>query len=201
MANSFNCELKSGVAHISSPGNETFGHLIAGVNNPSKGRNVIPNSERGYCCFWYCPNIVLLDNAALLYSSQEVGVKLRIIIADNHPGMLECLGSMLSQEFEVMALVSDGVAALNAVKNFSPEVAVLDLSMSPLNGLDVIKSLRDSGSKTAVVLVTGYTDPGLAKAALTAGASAVVAKSRLAEDLIPAIRNAARTDGLPGNAA
>ena len=130
-----------------------------------------------------------------------MGVKLRIIVADNHPGMLECLSSMLSQEFEVVAAVPDGAAALDAVKRFSPDVAVLDLSMSPLNGLDVIRLLRQSGSKTSVVLVTGYTDPGLAKAALTAGASAVVAKSRLAEDLIPAIRAAARMNDLPGSAA
>lgn len=128
-------------------------------------------------------------------------MKLRIVIADNHPGMLEHLASMLSGEFEVVATVANGAAALDAVKRFSPDLAVLDLAMSPLNGLDVIRSLRASGSKTAVVLVTGYTDPGLAKATLTAGASGVVIKSRLAEDLIPAIRKAARTNDVPGNAA
>lgn len=104
--------------------------------------------------------------------------------------MLEWLTSTLAQEFEVVAAVRDGVAALDAVKHFDPEITVLDLAMSPVNGLEVIRSLRKGGMKTAVVLVTGYSDPELAKAALAAGAQAFVSKSRLAQELIPAIRKA-----------
>jgi DNA-binding NarL/FixJ family response regulator len=111
--------------------------------------------------------------------------------------MLEYLISMLTQEFEVVSAVQDGAAALDAVRCFAPDVMVLDLAMSPLNGLDVVRSLQAGGASTAVVLVTAYTDPELAKAALAAGAKGFVVKSRLAEDLIPAIRNASRKESVP----
>jgi two-component system, NarL family, response regulator DesR len=139
--------------------------------------------------FLYCP---FGQCRAAAYSSLRNSVKLRVVVADNHPGMLEYVASMLSHEFEVVAAVSDGAAAFNAVKGFAPEVAVLDLSMSPLSGLDVIRLLQENGSKTAFILVTGYTDPGLANAAFAAGAKGVVAKSRLAEDLIPVIHKASQ---------
>jgi len=122
----------------------------------------------------------------------DLRVKLRIAIADDHAGMLESLTSMLKREFEVVAAVREGAAALDAVRRFHPEVMVLDLAMSPMNGLDVMRSLRESGAKTAVVIVTGYADPELAKAAIAAGAKGFVVKSRLAEELIPAIRRASQ---------
>ena len=121
---------------------------------------------------------------------QSLDVRLRIVIADDHAGMLEWLTSTLRQEFEVVAAVPTGAAALDAVRHLDPDVIVLDLAMSPLNGLEVTQSLRESDARTAVVLITGYTDPELAKAAITAGALEFVLKSRLAEDLLPAVRNA-----------
>jgi len=124
----------------------------------------------------------------------DLRVKLRIAIADDHAGMLQSLTSMLKREFEVVAAVREGAAALDAVRRFQPEVMVLDLAMEPMNGLDVMRSLRESGAKTAVVIVTGYADPELAKAAIAAGAKGFVVKSRLAEDLIPAIRRASQQE-------
>ena len=115
-------------------------------------------------------------------------MKLRVLIADDHVGMLEWLAATVREEFEVVGMVQDGAAALAAATNLDPDVIVLDCAMSPMNGLEVTRCLRESGARSVVVLVTGYTDPELAEAAMAAGAVAFVVKSKLTENLLPAIR-------------
>ena len=115
-------------------------------------------------------------------------MKLRVLIADDHSGMLEWLAATVCEEFDVVGTVQDGVAALAAAAELDPDVIVLDCAMSPMNGLEVTRTLRESGARSVVVLITGYNDPELAEAALTAGAVAFVMKSKLTENLLPAIR-------------
>ena len=120
----------------------------------------------------------------------DVNAKLRVAVADDHAGMLEWLATTLRNEFEVVASVGNGVAALEVVARLDPDVIVLDLSMSPMNGLEVTRSLQESGSRTVVVLVTAYDEPELVKVCLEAGAMGFVLKSRVIEELVPAIRKA-----------
>lgn len=117
-------------------------------------------------------------------------VRLRVLIADDHSGMLEWMASTLREEFEVVATARNGLDAVDGVRQHNPDVLVLDVAMSPMNGFEVMRSLRESDAKTAVVLVTTYTNPDLENAALAAGARAFILKSTLAEELIPAIRSA-----------
>jgi DNA-binding NarL/FixJ family response regulator len=119
-----------------------------------------------------------------------VNAKLRVAVADDHAGMLEWLASTLRQEFEVVASVGNGVAALDVVARLDPDVIVLDLAMSPMNGLEVTRSLRQSGARTGVVIVTAYDEPELVKVGLDAGAQGFVVKSRVIEELVPAVRKA-----------
>jgi DNA-binding NarL/FixJ family response regulator len=119
-----------------------------------------------------------------------VKAKLRVAVADDHAGMLDCLARTLRHEFEVVASVGNGVAALEAVARLDPDVIVLDLAMSPINGLEVTKSLQQSGSRTVAVLVTAYDEPELMKVCLEAGAMGFVLKSRVIEELVPAVRKA-----------
>jgi CheY-like chemotaxis protein len=108
--------------------------------------------------------------------------------------MLDWLTSRLQQEFDVIAAVQDGDAALEAVARLTPDVVVLDLAMRPTNGLEVIRRLRESGAHTPVVLITGYNDPALREVAISAGAKAFVAKSKLAKELVPAVTRASKKD-------
>ncbi len=117
--------------------------------------------------------------------------KLRVAVADDHAGMLEWLTATLRNEFEVVASVGNGVAALEVVTRLDPDVIVLDLSMSPMNGLEVTRSLRQSGARTGVVIVTAYDEPELLKVGLEAGAQGFILKSRVIEELAPAVRKAA----------
>jgi len=115
--------------------------------------------------------------------------KLRIVVADDHPGMLSWLIRRLQQEFEVVAAVQDGNAALEAITRHAPDVVVLDLAMRPTSGLEVIRRLQESGGLTPAILITGYTDPALRDVAISAGAKAFVVKSKLAEELVPAVNS------------
>lgn len=104
--------------------------------------------------------------------------------------MREWLCKKLREEFEVVAAVHDGAAALQAVKTFDPDAVVADLAMRPVNGLEVVRSLRQSDNCPGIVLITGYTEAGLREAVLAAGAHGFVVKSDLAGDLIPAVKMA-----------
>jgi len=131
------------------------------------------------------------DSNGVAAVSPEMGrynVKLRVIIADDHPGMLEWLVAAVRKECEVVAAVQDGAAALEAAARLDPDIIVLDCAMSPMNGFEVMRALQETGARTAVVFVTGHSDPELAKAALAEGALGFLVKFRLAQDLLPAIR-------------
>ena len=114
----------------------------------------------------------------------------RVLIADDHVGIVNQVAALLRPEFEIVATARDGMSALDCVRRFDPDIALLDLYMPGMNGLDVVRTLRTSGVRTVAVIMTGYNDSELAKAAVGAGALAFIAKSRLTRDLLPAIRGA-----------
>lgn len=114
--------------------------------------------------------------------------KLKVLIADDHSGMLQWMASELSGEFEIVGAVRTAAAALEGVKEYKPDVLVVDISMPSMNGFEVFKKVRASGAPTAVILVTTYTNFEFAAAAREAGVHAFIEKSKLAEELAPAVR-------------
>src|SRR5438309_3932781 len=112
----------------------------------------------------------------------------RVVIADNHSGIVNQVADLLRPEFNVVATAHDGMSALDCVRRLDPDIALLDLYMPGMNGLDVVRTLKTSAARTVAVIMTGYYDPEIAKAAIAAGAAAFVAKSRLTQDLLPAMR-------------
>lgn len=114
----------------------------------------------------------------------------RIVIADDHFGIIDQVSALLRPEFDIIATARDGISALDCIRRFDPDIALLDLFMPGMNGLDVVRTLKGSACRTITVVMTGYNDPELAKAAIAAGAMAFVAKARLSQDLLPAMRGA-----------
>lgn len=112
----------------------------------------------------------------------------RVVVADDHPGILNQVANLLSSEFEIVATAQDGITAMECIRRFDPDIALLDLYMPGTNGLEVVRILKGAASRTIAVIMTGYQDPELAKAAIAAGAMAFVTKSRLYQDLLPAMR-------------
>jgi DNA-binding NarL/FixJ family response regulator len=114
----------------------------------------------------------------------------RVLLADDNEAMLTRIGLVLMSECAIVAAVTDGVAALDAADALQPDVIVLDISMPGMTGLEVAYCLRAAGSKAALIFLTIHEDEELMRAARAAGGIGYVVKSRLASDLMTAIREA-----------
>jgi DNA-binding NarL/FixJ family response regulator len=114
----------------------------------------------------------------------------RVVLADDHQPVLDAVTRLLASRFEVIGAVGDGRDALHLATRLRPDAVVLDLAMPGLDGLAVAERIRQAGLRTAIVILTISEDPGLAAAALAAGALAYVIKARAATELVPAVEAA-----------
>lgn len=113
---------------------------------------------------------------------------IRVLLADDNIQVLEYVRNFLSASCcEVVGVVTDGQAAVDAVVQLQPEVVVLDLSMPVLNGIEAARRMIEVEQSTRIVFLTVEKDPDTCRAALETGACGYVLKPRLATDLIPAI--------------
>ncbi len=115
--------------------------------------------------------------------------RIRVLLADDHPAMLAQIESLLKDEFDVIAKVADGQALLEAEAELHPEVIVVDITMPIVDGIEAARRLRAAGNTAKIVFLTVHEDADFIDAALNAGGNAYVVKSRLATDLIGAIRD------------
>ena len=114
----------------------------------------------------------------------------RVLLADNHPAMLDAAADTLLGECAVVGKVADGLELVTAVENLAPEIVVLDISMPRLGGFEAARRIHRSHPAIALVFLTIHDDPDFASAAFDAGALGYVVKSRIATDLLPAVREA-----------
>jgi DNA-binding NarL/FixJ family response regulator len=114
----------------------------------------------------------------------------RVLLADDHLMVAEALRSLLTPEFELVGVVEDGRALIDAAATLRPDVIVADVSMPLLNGIDALIQLRRGGNLTPVVFLTMHRDVSFARRALDAGASGFVLKHSASVELIAAIRAA-----------
>ncbi len=114
----------------------------------------------------------------------------RVLLADDHVVLLERVRRLLESSYDVVAAVSDGEAALEAVESLSPDVAVLDISMPGLTGIEVARRLKECRSRTRVVFLTVHDDRDFLLESLEAGGYGYVVKSCMASELETAIDKA-----------
>lgn len=112
----------------------------------------------------------------------------RILIADDHADMREQLARMLAPEHDVVALVSDGKAAVEAAVQLAPDLALLDISMPVMSGIAAARRLKQCARTTKVVFITCHTDAAYVEEAFRLGAAGYVLKPNLASELPDAIR-------------
>jgi DNA-binding NarL/FixJ family response regulator len=116
----------------------------------------------------------------------------RILLADDHQILRHSLRALLEREgLEVVAEAEDGERAVELTRSLKPDVAVLDLSMPRLNGIDAARALARDESPTRVVLLTVHREEHYVLAALKAGIMGYVLKTQAAADLLQAIREVA----------
>lgn len=117
--------------------------------------------------------------------------EITILLADDHPRVLESLRKLLESQFTVVGAVADGTALIEAALVLKPNVVVTDLVMEPTSGLEAAPAiLARCTPKPVIVMLTAVSDREVAQAALDAGVMGYVSKMRLSEDLIPAIEAA-----------
>jgi DNA-binding NarL/FixJ family response regulator len=114
----------------------------------------------------------------------------RILLADDHTMMAEALRALLQTEFDVVGTVSDGRALLRAAATLKPEVAVVDIGMPLLNGLDAGEQLKALQPDIKVIYLTQNREPRYAVEAFRRKASGYLLKDSAASELTAAIRDA-----------
>jgi DNA-binding NarL/FixJ family response regulator len=121
--------------------------------------------------------------------------KTTVVLADDNSSVLAHVSRMLERDknYQVVAEISEPATIVRECLQLRPNIIVLDISMGELSGIDVARQLRDSGSTAKVVFLTVHEDTDYMNAAIGAGGSAYVVKSRLSLDLFSAI-NAALAD-------
>jgi DNA-binding NarL/FixJ family response regulator len=114
--------------------------------------------------------------------------RLRILLADDHSAMQNRVKSLLEPDFEVVGTVDNGQALVAAAKELKPDVLIVDISMPVLNGIDAVRQIVSSGTKAKIIFLTVHEDPDMVPLCFDAGAKGFVVKSRVASDLIAAVR-------------
>ncbi len=115
---------------------------------------------------------------------------IKVVIADDHvifrQGLLKLLQS--AEDIEVVGEAGEGLKILSFIEKERPDVAILDISMPGLSGLEIIKEIQSKGIEIRVILLTMHNDPLTAKKAVQSDASGYVLKDDAFEDLLYAIR-------------
>jgi DNA-binding NarL/FixJ family response regulator len=117
---------------------------------------------------------------------------IRCLVADDHPAVLEAVSEFLQTSgIEVVGRASKGDEALEKLETRKPDVALIDVRMPGLAGIELAKRAGRSTPKTAIVLYTGYGDRALLTEALDAGVRGFVLKEAPMDDLLRALRTVA----------
>jgi two-component system response regulator DegU len=111
----------------------------------------------------------------------------RIVVADDNVAYLDDICELLEARFEIVARAANGLECVDAVRRFSPEVVVTDVSMPRMNGIEAARQITRSWPDVRVVILSAHDDPVFIETAVDAGASAYVVKLSAYQDLIPAV--------------
>ena len=114
----------------------------------------------------------------------------RVLLADDHRLVAEGLKSLLTADFELVGVVEDGRALIEAARKLRPDVIVADITMPHLNGIDALAQLKQDDEGVRVVFLTMHPEVAYARRALEAGALGYVLKHSAPSELIAAIRAA-----------
>lgn len=117
--------------------------------------------------------------------------RVRILVVDDHVGFARGLRRYLVAQppVELVGTVTEGSLVLEQVTLTEPDLVIMDAEMSGPGGLAITRAIRAAGRKVRVVLTSLHEDPEHHAAAIAAGAEALLAKSRIGEELLPLLEN------------
>ena len=111
-----------------------------------------------------------------------------VLLADDHPAILDKLSQLLSHDFEIAGAVSDGAAAVAAVARLHPDIVVMDISMPVMDGIHAMREIRKMGLDSKIVVLSALDDPAFVTCTFESGGDGYVLKSRMNSDLVFALR-------------
>ncbi len=117
--------------------------------------------------------------------------KIRVLVADDHPAFREGLCRLLEDEedFEIVAMSADGEEAIRMAKEFVPDVAIIDVAMPVVNGIEATRQIRAACPATSILMVSAYGYESYMLAALREGAAGYVLKDAPLRELVNAVRS------------
>jgi len=116
-------------------------------------------------------------------------MSLRLLLAEDHTILLEGLRALLDKEgFNIVGQAQDGRAAVDLARELQPDVAILDIAMPALNGVDAAREIGRVSPDTRTILLTVHEDNQYVIEALRAGVSGYLVKTKAASDLVQAIK-------------
>jgi DNA-binding NarL/FixJ family response regulator len=114
----------------------------------------------------------------------------RVLLAEDHRAAAEQLRCVLDREFEVVAIVTDGAALVEAAQSLHPDAIVTDIAMVVLDGITATTRILQQNPDARIVLVTVHSEPAIVRQGLAAGALGYVLKQAADDDLIAAVHAA-----------
>ena len=117
-------------------------------------------------------------------------IRPRVLLADDHPALLEATIALLKPQFDVVGTATDGATLVAEALRLCPDVIVTDITMPVLSGIDAAHRLRESGLSAKIVFLTIHSEEQFMTACMAEGALGYVLKSHMRAHLIPAIQAA-----------
>ena len=119
---------------------------------------------------------------------------INVLVVDDNGPVRKSLRSLLAkaEDIKLVATATNGVEAVEKARSLNPDVAVMDISMPLMDGLEATEHIRECCRLTRVILVTGFDDPEHVQRALEVGAKGYVLKDAVGEDLLKAIHTIQR---------
>ena len=140
-----------------------------------------------------------LDPAPSPTASAPAVVPLRVVIADDHPVYRDGIARALTdaRRYRIVGTTGDGEVALRLIAERRPDVALLDLRMPTLDGLEILRRLQRDGIHVPVVLLSAFTQPEIVDQALAAGAVRYLSKEAPRDEILATLDAAAQTGAQP----
>jgi DNA-binding NarL/FixJ family response regulator len=128
----------------------------------------------------------------------EQGQLIRVLLADDHALVREGTRRLLETEsdVEVVAEAANGEEAIEAAKSLHPDIAIMDIAMPGMGGIEATRAIKVSCPETAVLVLSAYDDEPYLIALLEAGAAGFLLKNVHGKELISAIRAVSRGESV-----
>ena len=115
---------------------------------------------------------------------------IKVMIVDDHELIREGLSKIIDMEndIDIVYKAKSGIEALEVIKDIKPDVILLDINMGELNGIETLKKIKASGSKTKIIMLTVYDDVEYISQSVNLGANGYVLKDSDSDTLIKTIK-------------